>query len=83
MPEERIYVVPLSKAREAPRYARSKRAVALLKNFVKKHVKYEKIFIDPKLNEMIWGRGARKPPTRVRIKVVKEDDGTVKVFSAE
>lgn len=83
MPEERIYVVPLSKAKEAPRYARSKKAVNLLKEFVKKHMKSEEIVVDPKLNEIIWKRGARKPPTKIRVKVVKEDDGTVKVLPAE
>jgi len=83
MPEERIYVVPLSRAKEAPRYARSKKAISVLREFVRKHMKSEKIVIDPKLNEIIWKRGARKPPSRIRVKVVKEDDGTVKVFSAE
>lgn len=83
MPEERIYVVPLSEAKEAPRYARSKKAISILKEFVKKHMKSEEVTIDPKLNEQIWSRGARKPPSRIRVKVVKEDDGTVKVLPAE
>jgi len=83
MPEERVYVVPLSKAKDAPRYARTKRAVNILREFVRRHMKSDKIVIDPKLNEAIWESGSKKPPSRVRVKVVKEDDGTVRVSAAE
>lgn len=81
--EERIYTVPLGKAWVAPPYKRSDRAVTLLKKFVQRHMKPEEILIDPEVNEVIWARGIRKPPRKLRVLLSKDDEGIVTVSLAE
>lgn len=83
MVEERIYVVPLRRAKLAARYKRTPRAVRILREFIARHMKSENVKIDAALNQHLWERGAKKPPSRVRVKAVKQDDGTVVVSLAE
>ena len=69
------YVVPLRKHwRKAPVYKRSKRAINALKKFLIKHTKSENIKIGKELNELIFSRGFRSPPNKVKITVVKEEN---------
>lgn len=79
MPEERIFVVPLRDPK-CGRKKRTPRAVRKLREFLKKHMKTEKVVITPELNELLWERGIEKPPPRVRIRAVKKDDGTVEAY---
>lgn len=80
MVEEKIITINLrKKVIEKARWKRSESIVRLLKDVLKKQTKAEKIKIDKKLNEKIWRRGAEKPPTKLRIKLIKLDDGSVKV----
>jgi large subunit ribosomal protein L31e len=81
--EERVYVVPLSRAKRAARYKRAPRAVRILREFIARHMKSEDVRIDGSLNERLWMRGARKPPSRIRVKAVKRDDGSILVSLAE
>ncbi|MHB8584609.1 MAG: 50S ribosomal protein L31e [Thermoplasmatota archaeon] len=79
---ERIYVVPLRKAKWTPATKRTKRAVRELKLFIARHMKADedKVWIDNPVNELLWARGIQKPPSRIRVKAVKfEDDGVVEV----
>ena len=77
---EREYVIPLRKVYFLQRTKRAPRAIRLIKNFVKRHVKAEKVVISNKLNEYIWSRGIEKPPRRVKVKVIKTEDNVAKVF---
>ncbi|KYK33083.1 MAG: 50S ribosomal protein L31e [Theionarchaea archaeon] len=74
--EERVYVVPLRKAKRAPRRKRTPRAVRELRSFLQRHTKVDTIVIDKRLNEQLWSRGIQKPLPRVRVKATKhvEDD---------
>ncbi len=83
MPEERIYVIPLRDAKQAPHPKRAKRAAKIVREFLKKHMKSDEIKIDIKLNSKIWERGAKHPPSKVRVKAVKQDDGSVEASLAE
>lgn len=77
---EREYVIPLrNKWKRVPRYKRANKAVKAIKEFLAKHMKIrdrdlKKIKIDKYLNEEIWFRGIKKPPSRIKVKAVKEDD---------
>ncbi len=77
---EREYVIPLrNKWKRVPRYKRANKAVKAIKEFLAKHMKIrdrdlKKIKIDRYLNEEIWFRGIRKPPSRIKVKAVKEND---------
>lgn len=77
---EREYTIPLrEKCRSVPRYKKANKAIKTIKEFVAKHMKVydrdlRKIKIDKYLNEMVWFRGIRKPPAKIKVRVVKEGD---------
>jgi len=81
--EERIYTVPLGRAWIAPRYRRAEKAVTVLRAFVERHMKPTSTVIDTRVNEAIWKRGIQNPPRRIRVKLSKDDEGTVTVTLAE
>jgi len=83
MPEERIYVIPLREVREKARYRRAAKAMELIRSFLERHMKTDRVKIDESLNRKIWSRGAKKPPSKVRVRAVKKEDGSVEVFPAE
>ncbi|MGB9672163.1 MAG: 50S ribosomal protein L31e [Candidatus Norongarragalinales archaeon] len=93
--EERIYTVPLGKAWIMPPNKRAARAVRILKDFLKKHMKLEarkeseeeeepkRLIITNEVNERIWSRGIEKPPRKIRVRAAKDKDGNVTVYLAE
>ena len=81
--EERIYTVPLGRAWVAPRYRRAEKAVTVLRKFVQRHMKPEEVVIEPSVNEAIWARGITNPPRKIRVRLSKDDEGTVIVSLAE
>lgn len=82
---ERIMVIPLRKAKMAPRTRRTNRAVKEVRIFAARHMKadVEKIWIDASVNEKLWENGIRNPPNKITVKAVKFDDGLVEVSLAE
>ena len=82
---ERIMVIPLRRAKLAPRTQRSVRAIREIKTYIMRHMKVdeENVWIDASLNERVWQNGIRNPPTKVTVKAVKFDDGLVEVSLAE
>jgi large subunit ribosomal protein L31e len=91
--EERIYTVPLQRALVRPRKKRTPRAVRMLKAFMQRHMKpggveasedgEGKLVISNEVNEKIWRRGIEKPPRKIRVRAVKDVEGTVTVYLAE
>lgn len=72
---ERTYVIPLRRAfLRAPRYNRAKRAVSEVRQFISHHMKAPDVHIGKFLNEELWARGSRKPPTRVTVKTKRHED---------
>ncbi|MBI5680068.1 MAG: 50S ribosomal protein L31e [Methanobacterium sp.] len=80
---ERVYVIPLRKVKNVPRTIRSPRAIRYVQEFVKKHMKTEDVKIDASVNEKIWERGIQKIPPKIKIKAVKDEDGSVAVTLVE
>ncbi|MBC7128278.1 MAG: 50S ribosomal protein L31e [Thermoplasmatales archaeon] len=72
--EEKIYTVPIIKTKNSPRSKRAKIAVREIKEFLKRHTKSDNIKIDKSVNELVWERGIKNPPSKIRLKVVKIDD---------
>jgi large subunit ribosomal protein L31e len=72
--EARIYTIPLRKAKRAPRWKRSKRAIAEVREYLKRHTKFEDVILDASVNEKIWERGSEKPPSKIRVKITEEED---------
>jgi len=84
MPEERIYVIPLRAAvQKARRHKRTPRAVKTVREFLKRHMKSDDVKINVDLNRKLWERGIEKTLPRIRVKAVKQDDGSVEASLAE
>lgn len=81
--EERIYTVPLGKAWITPKHRRAEKAITILKKFVQRHMKPERIIVDTSVNEAIWKRGITNPPRKIRVKLSKDAEGVVSVNLAE
>ncbi|RZN69392.1 MAG: 50S ribosomal protein L31e [Candidatus Methanolliviera hydrocarbonicum] len=78
--EERIYTIPLRKAfLKAPRWKRSNKAIKEVRKFLARHMKTseEKVYLDASINEKIWERGSQKPPSKIRVRTIKSEDGEV------
>lgn len=82
---ERVYTVPLGKAYMTVRGRRSRRAVKILKEFLAKHMKTEeeRVKLSADVNSLIWGRGAKKPPRRIKVKARRDAKGEVAVSLVE
>ncbi len=78
--EERFYVVPLSRAYMRPPKKRAKRAIFLLREFFKRHMKAEEIVVLPEVNEYVWERGIESPPRKIKIRATKSLEGTVTLY---
>ena len=81
--DERIYVIPLAKARRGPRNKRAKKAIRYLREFMERHFKPESLIISQPVNEKIWSRGIQKPPRKIKVRATKNIDGLVVVYLAE
>ncbi len=83
--EERVVTVPLGECWNLPRTKRVPGAVRLIKDFVTRHMhaKEEDVWIDPKVNELLWSRGIQKPPRRITVRVIKFEDELVEVSLPE
>jgi large subunit ribosomal protein L31e len=78
-PLTRTYTVPLGLAFEAPPYRRAKVAIRMIKEFTTRHMKATDVKIREDVNKLIWARGIRKPPRRVRLEMERDEDGIVSV----
>jgi large subunit ribosomal protein L31e len=85
MKVERIYTIPLGDAYEAVSYKRTPRAVKIIREFVARHMKArngEKISMSTNLNEFLWMRSIKKPPRRVKVRIIK-DGALVNVYLSD
>ena len=81
--EERLYTIPLRRTLFVPRRKRAPRAIRFLRSFVERHMKAEGVLIMPEVNERIWAEGIEKPPRKIHVKVVKTEEGLIKVYLAK
>ncbi|MFX1426216.1 MAG: 50S ribosomal protein L31e [Promethearchaeota archaeon] len=80
--DERIYIIPLAKARKGPRNKWAKKSVRFLREFMNRHFKPESLVISQEVNEKIWERGIQKPPRKLKVRVTKNIDGLCVVYLA-
>jgi large subunit ribosomal protein L31e len=78
--DERIYIVPLAKARKGPRNKWAKKSVRYMREFIERHFKPESLIISQEVNEAIWARGIQKPPRKLKVRVTKNIEGLVVVY---
>lgn len=75
----RVHIVPLKRAYEVPPYRRAKVAIRIIREFAKKHMKATEVKIREEVNELIWERGIRKPPRKIKLEMSRDEDGVVEV----
>jgi large subunit ribosomal protein L31e len=80
--DERIYIIPLVKARRGPRNKWAKKSIRYLKEYMERHFKPESLVISQEVNEKIWERGIQKPPRKLKVRATKNIDGLVVVYLA-
>jgi large subunit ribosomal protein L31e len=81
--KEQIYIIPLRDVQHTPRWERGKRAMKAIRDFLARHMKSEEIKLDQSINEAVWERGSHKPPSRIRVRAMKFEDGQVQAELAE
>ena len=75
---QREYIIPLRRFwLNVPEYKRTGKAIKAIKKFIAKHMKVhdrniENVKLDVYLNNEIWFRGRKKPPSKVKVKAIRE-----------
>jgi large subunit ribosomal protein L31e len=82
---ERIYIVPLRRAKIGPTSRAAPRAIDDVRHFLMKHMKVEQknVWIDDSLNKKLWARGKFWVPSKIRVRAVKFEDGVVEATLPE
>ena len=79
----RIYTINFGKALLTPRYRRTDRVVNMIREFARKHMKTDEVKLDQELNRHVWKKGKANPPRRLRVRMMKDEDGIVIVSPYE
>ena len=91
---ERVFTIPLTVTKVVPKTKRAPRAIKEIKEYIRKHMMdktseedeekdKKEIWLDYKLNELIWSKGIEHPPSRVRVKAIRFEDGLIEVSLPE
>ena len=76
---ERVYTINLGKVLLSQSQHRAVRAINMIKEFARHHMKTEEIKIEEDLAHQVWSRGVRNPPRKIRVRMSKTDEGYVLV----
>ena len=80
---ERVYTINLGKVWLSPNNQRAKRAINMIKEFATRHMKSENIKIEEDVSHIVWARGIRHPPRKIRVKLTRDDDGNILISKYE
>ena len=80
---ERVYTINLGKVLLSPDNQRAKRAVNMIKEFARHHMKIQQVKIEEDVSHLLWSRGIKHPPRKIRVRMTKTDDGYVLVSKYE
>jgi len=80
---ERVYTINLGKVLLSPNNQRAKRAINMIREFARRHMKVEDVRIEEDVAHQIWSRGMRSPPRKIRVRMSKTEDGYILVSRYE
>ena len=80
---ERVYTINLGKVLLSPDNQRAKRAVNMIKEFARHHMKTQQVKIEEDVSHLLWSRGIKHPPRKIRVRMTKTDEGYVLVSKYE
>ena len=78
--KEREFIIPLRrKFIKTAEYRRAPKSIRAIKEFLVRHMKLydrdlKKIKVDKYLNEFIWRRGIKNPPSKIKVKAVADGE---------
>jgi large subunit ribosomal protein L31e len=83
--EERVLTVPLRDAKAVPKHERADKAVSIVRDHIAQHfsVDGDAVRLDPSINEALWERGRKKPPSSLRVRAARFDEVEGPVVEAE
>jgi large subunit ribosomal protein L31e len=83
--EERVVTVPLRDVGAEAKHERADRAMRIIREHLAKHfsVDEEAVRLDPSINEAIWSRGRKKPPSKIRVRAARFEEEGDRVVEAE
>jgi large subunit ribosomal protein L31e len=83
--EERVVTVPLRDAKQEPKHERADKAMSLVRSHLAQHFKVDEtdVRLDPSINEAVWERGRKKPPSKLRVRAARFDEDGETVVEAE
>ena len=77
---EKMLTINFGKVWIAPRKKRAPKAIKVMKEYMKRHMKAEDIIISNEINDQVWSRGIEKPPRKLKVRAVKDKENRVIVF---
>ena len=75
-----VHTINLGKVMLSQSQHRAARAINMVKEYARRHEGVADVKIDTKLAEIIWARGARRPPRKITVEMVIDDAGAVMVM---
>ena len=74
---ERVYTVNLGKVLLSPDNQRAKRAINMIKEFARHHMKMEQVKLEEDVSHLIWSKGFKHPPRKIRVRMTRTDEGYI------
>jgi large subunit ribosomal protein L31e len=83
--DERVMTVPLRDARAEAKSERADKAMSIVREHLAQHfsVEAEAVRLDPSINEAVWDRGRKKPPSKLRVRAARFAEEGEAVVEAE
>ncbi|MFC4406777.1 MULTISPECIES: 50S ribosomal protein L31e [Haloarchaeobius] len=83
--EERVITVPLRDVNAEAKHKRADKAMSLIRDHLAQHfsVDGDAVRLDPSINEAVWSRGRKKPPSKLRVRAARFDEDGESIVEAE
>ncbi|USZ66677.1 50S ribosomal protein L31e [Halorussus salilacus] len=83
--EERVITVPLRDVKAEAKHKRADKAMSLIRDHLAQHFKVDgdEVRLDPSINEAVWSRGRKKPPSKLRVRAARFEEEGETVVEAE
>ncbi|WP_336001110.1 50S ribosomal protein L31e [Halorientalis halophila] len=83
--EERVVTVPLRDVKAEPIHERAGKAMTLIREHLAKNfsVETDQVRLDPSINEDVWERGQKRPPSKLRVRAARFEEEGEAVVEAE
>jgi len=77
--EEHIFIIPMKFPVKMAAYRRAGRSIRDIRKYLARHTKTspKDIHIDASINQLVWARGGKHVPPRIRVRAMKFEDGVV------